>query len=165
MNLPNLTDPVFIAKVIDFIIFLAAIVWVWNRYLVKMLATQQAAENKIVADAEEHRAQAEASVAAAQAAIQQAKTDAVRMVAVGQAQAAKLVQDERANAQSHAQRIVAHANGELERERYRVRRELLEETVEQAHARASELAKRVIDRPKQEQLVDRLIGDLERARA
>lgn len=165
MNLPNMTDPVFIAKVIDFIIFVAAIIWVWNRYLVKQLAAQQEAENKIVADAQAHRSQAETGIAAAQAAIEQAKTDAVRMVAVGQAQAAKLVVDERAAAQSHAQRILSHANGELERERYRVRRELLEETVEQAHARAAELAKRVIDPAKQEVLVDRLIADLERTRA
>jgi F-type H+-transporting ATPase subunit b len=165
MNLPNMTDPVFIAKVIDFIIFIAAIGWLWNTYLVKQLVSHQEAQNKIVADAQAHRAQAETSVSAAQAAIEQAKGDAVRMVGVGKAQAAKLMADERQEAQEHAQRILAHAGGELERERYRVRRELLEETVEQAHSRAQELAKHVIDPSKQQILVDRLIADLERARA
>jgi F0F1-type ATP synthase membrane subunit b/b' len=165
MNLPNLTDPVFIAKVLDFIIFVGAIVWVWNKWLVKQLVAHQETQNKIVADAQAHRSQSEAAVTRGQAAIEQAKIDAVRMVQVGQAQAAKLVADERVEAHEHAQRILAHASGELERERYRVRRELLEETVEQAHTRAQELAKRVIDPPKQDILVDRLIADLERARA
>lgn len=165
MNLSNMTDPVFIAKVIDFVIFIGAIVWLWNKYLVKQLVSHQEAQNKIVADAQAHRTQAEASVTAAQEAIEHAKTDAVRMVGVGKAQAAKLIADERQEAREHAQRILAHAGGELERERYRVRRELLEETVEQAHSRAQELAKHLIDPPKQQILVDRLIADLERARA
>ncbi|MBV8339201.1 MAG: hypothetical protein JO343_04580 [Candidatus Eremiobacteraeota bacterium] len=165
MNVANLTDPVFIAKVIDFIVFVSAIIWLWNRYGVKMLVAHQEAQNKIVADAQAHRAQSEAAVTAAQGAIQQAKVDAVRMVQVGQAQAAKLIADERVEAQEHAQRILDHASGELERERYRVRRELLEETVEQAHTQAQELAKRIIDPSKQDVLVDRLIADLERTRA
>ena len=165
MILPNLADPVFIAKVIDFIVFIGAIVWLWNKAGVKALVAHQEAQNKIVADAQAHRSDAEAAILAAQSAVEQAKTDSVRMVAVGKAQAAKLVEDERAQAQAHAQRILAHAGGELERERYRVRRLLLEETVEQAHARAQELAKREIDPAKQQTLVERLIADLERAHA
>ncbi len=165
MNLPNLADPVFIAKVVDFIIFVGAIVWLWNKAGMKALVAHQEAQNKLVADAQEHRAKCEAAIAAAQAAVEQAKLDSVRMVAVGKAQAAKLIEDEHAEAQEHAGRILAHAGGELERERYRVRRELLEETVEQAHAQAQELAKREIDPAKQQTLVERLIADLERARA
>ena len=69
MNVANLTDPVFIAKVIDFIIFVSAIIWLWNRYGVKMLVAHQEAQNKIVADAQAHRAQSEAAVARAQGAI------------------------------------------------------------------------------------------------
>jgi F-type H+-transporting ATPase subunit b len=165
MNLPDLTDPVFIAKIIDFIIFVGVIVWLWNKAGVKALVAHQEAQNKLVADAQAHRARCEAAIASAQAAVEQAKTDSVRMVAVGKTQAAKLVEDEKAAAHEHAQRILAHAGGELERERYRVRRELLEETVEAAHAQAQTLAKREIDASLQQRLVDRLITDLERTRA
>ncbi len=165
MNLPNLADPVFVAKVVDFIIFVGAIVWLWNKYLVKLLVAHQEAQNKLVGDAEEHRVQCEAAIGAAETAVEQAKTDSVRMVAIGKTQAAKLIEDEKAEAHEHARRVLAHAGGELERERYRVRRELLEETVEQAHDQAQELAKREIDPGKQQILVDRLIADLERTRA
>ncbi|HEV2878203.1 MAG TPA: hypothetical protein VGW96_01375 [Candidatus Eremiobacteraceae bacterium] len=165
MDIPNLTDPVFIAKVIDFIVFVGAIVWLWNKVGVKALVAHQETQNKLVADAQLHREQAELAIAAAQRAIEQAKVDAVRMVSVGKAQAAKLIEDERAEALERAKRIVAHAGGELERERYRVRRELLEETVEQAHAQAQELAKREIDPAKQHALVERMMTDLERSHA
>lgn len=160
-----LSDSVFLAKVVNFIIFVGAIVWVYNKFGKPMLVAHQEAENKAVEDAVAHRAEREVAVAAAQRAIEQAKVDAVRMVEVGRAQAARLVEDERAAAREHAQRILAYANGELERERYRVRRELLEETVERAHARAQEMAKREIDPAKQHTLVERLISNLERARA
>ena len=165
MNMPDMTDPVFIAKVVDFVIFIAAIIWLWNRYGVKALVAHQEAQNKLVAEAQAHRDECEAAVAQAQHAVEQAKVDAVRMVEVGHAQAGKLIIDEKAAAQEHAQRILAHAAGELERERYRVRRELLEATVEQAHERAQELAKQTIDPARQQTLVERLIDDLERTRA
>ena len=165
MFITNFNDAVFIAKLIDFIVFATLIVWLFNKYGKAALIAHQEAQNKLIADAQAHRAQGEAAAAAAEASIEEAKSDSVRMVSVGQAQAAKLVDDARAEAQEHARRILAHAGGELERERYRVRRLLLEETVEQAHERAQTLAKREIDATKQQILVDRLVADLERARA
>ena len=165
MFISNFYEPVFIAKVIDFIVFVAAIVWVFNKYGKSALIAHQEAQNKLVADAQAHRAQCEAAIAAAQRAVEEAKTDAVSMVSVGTAQAAKLIEDARSEAVEHAKRIAAHASGELDRERYRVRRQLLEETVEQAHLKARELAKGEIDAAKQQVLVDRLMSDLERARA
>jgi F0F1-type ATP synthase membrane subunit b/b' len=165
MELPNLTDPVFIAKVIDFVIFVAAIAWLFNWKLKAALVTHQEAQNRIVEDAQAYREKCEASVTDANAAVERALADAARMIEVGKAQAARLVDEERAAARERAARILAHAGGELERERYRVRRELLEETVELAHTRARELAKREIDGAKQRALVERLLFDLERSRA
>lgn len=165
LGLPNMGDPVFIAKVIDFIVFISAIVWVFNKYGKAALIAHQEAQNRLVADAQAHRDQAEAAVAAARHAIEQAKIDSVRMIDIGRAQAAKLVEDERVQAREHAERILAHAAGELERERYRVRRELLEETVELAHGQAQDLARRDIGPTQQHTLVERLLRHLERARA
>jgi len=64
MSLPNLADPVFIAKLIDFIIFIGAIVWLWNKAGEKALVAHQEAQNRLVADAQAHRSQCEAAVAA-----------------------------------------------------------------------------------------------------
>lgn len=165
MFLSHFNDTVFITKLIDFVIFVALIVWLFDSKLKPALVKHQEAQNKIVEDAQAQRDQNEAAVAAARAAIDRAKGDSVRMVEVGNAQAARLIEAERASADAHAQRILAHASGELERERYRVRRELLEETVEQAHAQAQELAKHQIDSAKQQILVEQVINYLEHAHA
>lgn len=163
--MPSINDPVFIAKVVDFIVFVGAIVWLYNRYGKLALVAHQEAQNKAVADAVARRDAAEQSVGTARTAIEKARADAVRMVEVGQAQAARLLVEERAAAHEHAQRILAHAAGELERERYRVRRELLEQTVERAHHEAQALARRELDPDKQARLVEQLMGTLERSRA
>lgn len=160
----NILDAVFIAKLINFVAFVVAIVWVFNKFGKPALVVHQEAQNKLVTDATAQREKCEAAVAAAQRAIEQAKVDAVRMVEIGKAQAARLIEEERSAARAHAQRILAHAGGELERERYRVRRELLEETVEQAHGQAQELAKREIGPAQQHALVERVIANLERPR-
>lgn len=165
LDMSVLQDPVFIAKVVDFVIFVVALVWMWRRYGVGLLSAAQEAQNKIVSDAEAARADAEAKVAAAQASLDGAQGDANRMVEFGSLQALRLVADERAEAEEHAKRIIAHAGGELDRERYRVRRELLEETVEKAHEQARRIVATELDAARQRSLVDGLMTDLERAHA
>ena len=165
MTLPNLADPIFIAKIIDFVIFATGLWFLYNTVGKKQLIAAQEAQNKAFDDAvAECEAQGQA-VEAAQREVEQAKIDSVRMVEVGKAQAARLVDDERLAAEEHAKRILDHANGELERERYRVRRELLEETVERAHDEAQEMIKRELGPDRQRGLVEKLIAGLERSRA
>ena len=162
MSIANLADPVFIAKVIDFVIFVVALVWLWNRYGSPMLVAQQEAQNKLVEDAAANREQSEKALAEAQRALEGARVDSVRMVEIGAAHAARLVTDERSAAEELGKRIVAHANGELERERYRVRRELLEETVNKAHAQARELVAHELSPATQAGLIGNLVAGLER---
>jgi len=165
MFISHFNDAVFIAKLINFAVFVAAIVWLFNKYGKPALVAHQEAQNRIVEDAKKYREQSEAAVAQARGAIDQAKTDSERMIGVGEAQAKRLIEVERAAATAHAARILAHASGELERERYRVRRELLEETVDRAHRKAQELAKRDIDATRQQALVEQAISYLERSHA
>lgn len=161
MELNVLRDPVFIAKLVDFIIFVGAVIFVYRAWGNPWLVSRQEAQNKAVEDAEAELAQARAAVEAAQRAIEQARLDAARMVQVGKAQAERLLVEECAAAQEHAQRILAHAKGELERERYRVRRELLEETVERATSSARTIVQRELTPEKQRALVEGLLGGLE----
>jgi F0F1-type ATP synthase membrane subunit b/b' len=165
MFIAHFNDAVFLAKLIDFVIFISGIIWIYQRWGKAALINYQEKENKIVADALAYRDRSEAAVATAKANVDQATIDARRMVQVGDAQAARLVEAEIAAAREHAGRILAHASGELERERYRVRRQLFEETVESAHSQAQELARREIDPRKQQSLVERLIHRLEHGRA
>jgi F-type H+-transporting ATPase subunit b len=161
MDLTSLQDPIFIAKVIDFALLIGAIAFLYQRYGKGWLVAQQEAQNKAVEDAVAQRAAAENAVAAATQAILQAQLDAARMLEVGKAQAARLIVEERNAALEHAQRILAHANGELERERYRVRIELLEDTVERATSHARDIIKRDVTPAKQRELVESLLGSLE----
>lgn len=163
MDLSSLADPVFIAKVIDFVIFVVALVWLWNRFGLPMLEAQQEAQNKAVADAAAYREQSARSLEEAKQALEKAKLDSVRMVDIGSAQAARLVADERSAAEEHGKRIIAHASGELDRERYRVRRELLEETVDKAHAEATKLVARELSPASQQGLIGQLVSSLERS--
>jgi F-type H+-transporting ATPase subunit b len=163
VNLAAFADPVFIAKVVDFVIFVVVLVFVWNRFGAPMLVAQQEAQNKSVEDAAAYREQSDKALTDAQQALEKAKVDAVRMVDIGTTQAATLIAEERAAAEDHGKRILAHAAGELDRERYRVRRELLEETVDKAHAEAKVLVKRELSPEKQHELIGQLIDVMERA--
>jgi F-type H+-transporting ATPase subunit b len=162
VDLSQVASPVFIAKVIDFVIFVVALVWIWNRFGSPILVAQQEAQNKAVEDAAAYRDQCEKALGDAARALQKAKVDALRMVEIGEAQALRLVDEERAAAETHGARVLAHASGELERERYRVRRELLEETVDKAHAQAKELVRRELSPADQQHLIGQLVTALER---
>ena len=126
-----------------------------------MLAAQQEAQNKVVEDATAYREQSERALAETQKALDAAKLDAVRMVDLAKEHAALLIAEERAAAEEHGSRILGHARGELDRERYRVRRELLEETVNKAHAKARELVERELTPEKQHALIGQLVAVLE----
>lgn len=160
-----LVDAVFIAKAIDFVVFVAGITFVYLKWGQPALVAVQASQNKAVEDARTHREEAAESVAQAHAELERAKTDAARMVTVAHQQAERLHEQERSAAQEHAKRVIAHARGELDRERYRARQELLLDTVERAFARATDLARQEIDPATQAQLVGQLMAQLEAGRA
>lgn len=157
----NLTDAVFIAKVIDFVFFAATIAYVYLRWGQPMLVAHQETQNKQVEDAQAQRAAAADLVVARQQELEQTKRDGSRMVEVALQQAQHLVRSQKTAAQEHAQRVIVNAGGELDRERYRARHELLLDTVERAYRRATELARQEIDAAAQARLVERLMSEIE----
>lgn len=160
-----LRDPVFVAKIVDFVIFVIALVFVWRKSVAGQLESQQEKQNKEIEDAQLALVEAEAAIENARAALDMAGSDSKRMVEFGAAQADRLVIDSKAEAEEHAARVMAHANGELDRERYRVRRELLEDTVERAHQQARNIVADELDANRQRALVEQLLTDLERSHA
>ena len=165
MDTSVLRDPVFIAKIVDFVVFVIALVFVWNKAVAGQLESQQEKQNQEVEGAQHARVEAEAASENARAALDVAESDSKRMVEFGSAQAQRLVADTKVDAEAHATRVLAHANGELDRERYRVRRELLEDTVERAHEHARKIVADELDPPRQRALVEQLLSDLEKSRA
>lgn len=165
MDTSLLRDPVFIAKIINFVIFVVALVVLWQRLGAGWLTAQQEKQNKEVEDAQHALVEAEAAIENARAALDVAESDSKRMVEFGAAQAQRLVADTKVEAETHAARVTAHANGELDRERYRVRRELLEDTVERAHEHARKIVADELDASRQASLVEKLLSDLEKSRA
>jgi len=160
-----LRDPVFIAKIVDFVVFVIALVFGWNKYIARALENQQEKQNKEVEGAQHALVEAEAAIENARAALDITRSDSKRMVEFGAAQAQRLVADTKVEAEAHATRVLAHANGELDRERYRVRRELLEDTVERAHQHARKIVAEELDPARQRALVERLLSDLEKSHA
>jgi len=156
-----IADPIFIAKVIDFALLIVVIAFVYQRVGKAVLVAQQDAQNKAVADALAQREAAARAVDEAKQTVEQAKVDAARMIEVGHAQGQHLIAGANSEASEHAARIVAHANGELERERYRVRIELLEDTVERATSRAREIVTSELTPERQQQLIEGLLEKLE----
>lgn len=165
MDTSVLRDPVFIAKIVDFVVFVIALVFVWNKAVAGQLESQQEKQNQEVEGAQHALIEAEAAIENARAALDVAESDSKRMVEFGSAQAQRLVADTKVDAEAHATRVLAHANGELDRERYRVRRELLEDTVERAHEHARKIVADELDPPRQRALVEQLLSDLEKSRA
>ncbi len=157
----HLFTPDYIAKVVDFGLFVAFIVWMYGKYIKPALVAHQEAQNRAVEEGRAKRAQMAAAVEAARTAVEKAKRDASTMFSVAQQQAKSLIASERAREQERAQRIVAYAHGELARERYRVRHELLADTVERAYGQAREAIKRQLDDAGQRRLIEAFIRDLE----
>jgi len=157
----NLFDAVFIAKIVDFVVLVGALVFLYEKVLKAQLVRHQESVNKQVAEATEARARAEADVVAAQAELEKAGRDSTRMVEVAHQQAERLLAGQRTAAKEHAERVVANARGELDRERYRVRHDLLLDTVERAYARAKDIARREFDAAAQTRLVAGVMSELE----
>ena len=158
-------DAIFIAKLVDFAILVVGVSVLYRVAGNPVLVRHQEDQNRAVEEALVYGDRAGTSVEEAKAAVEKAKTDSVRMVELAHAQAQRLIADERANAHEHAERVVAHAQGELDRERIRVRRELLAETVQRAHAQAQEIVKNELTEAQQRELIDRFTNELEASRA
>jgi F-type H+-transporting ATPase subunit b len=161
----NLNDAVFLAKVVDFVVLIGAVTFLYQKWGRPWLESEQEKQNKQVEDAETQRQTAAELVVQRQQELEQAKADASRMLQVVLAQAERTVSSQESAAKEHAQRTIAHARGELDRERYRARQELLLDTVDRSYRRSKEIARTEIDPAKQALLVEAAVDALEARRS
>jgi F0F1-type ATP synthase membrane subunit b/b' len=146
------------------VVFVIAVVLIWNKYIAPGVKSYQAAKNAELAEAEARREHMRADCAAARASIEAAEADASMIRERAQSAAVhdrtKTVQE----ATAEAQRIVRNAEGELERARLAARARLRIEFIEKALAKArAEAGGRVSDTVNK-QLVDTTVDDLVRGK-
>jgi F0F1-type ATP synthase membrane subunit b/b' len=160
----NLEQLAMWSQIAGAVVFVIAVVLIWNKYIAPGVKSYQAAKNAELAEAEARREHMRADCAAAHASIEAAEADASMIRERAQSAAVhdrtKTVQE----ATAEAQRIVRNAEGELERARLAARARLRIEFIEKALAKArAEAGGRVSDTVNK-QLVDTTVDDLVRGK-
>lgn len=158
-------DYVEIAKwsdIISALLFLAVMVWLWNRYIAPAVLSAQENTNRQLAEAERHRDEAKAALEMLRTEIDGAKRDAqrIRQRAVEQSEheSATTIAD----AKEAGERALRGANGELERARAEARDRFRDELAEKALNLAHVDAERRVDTALNARLVDRFVASLDR---
>jgi F-type H+-transporting ATPase subunit b len=153
------------SQIVGAIVFLIAVVAIWNKWIAPGVKAYQAAKNAELAEAESRRERMRAAVAEARGEVERADADArtiqLRIVSTVEAERARILADARAE----AERIVRNADGELERARLAARDRLRIEFIEKALARARGDAVSRIDAALDERLVMKTLEDLTQGRA
>ena len=152
------------SQVVSSVVFLAALVFMWFKWLQPFVLAQQERSNQQIAEAERHRNEAKAALDALREEIDGAHLDATLIEQRAGEQAIHERQAVIAEANEAGERILHNAHGELERTRAAARQRLRGEFVEKALALARGDAGSRIDEPANVKLVDRFVTTLERGR-
>jgi len=150
------------SDVVSAILFVAVLVWMWNKFLTPAILASQERKNAELAEAERRRDTAKDDAVLAQSQLASADGDvrsigeraARDVAAVGE----KIVSEARAE----GERLIRNAGGELERSRSAARDRLREELV----ARALEIARSAagkLDEKTNARLVGDVVDSLERS--
>jgi F0F1-type ATP synthase membrane subunit b/b' len=142
------------SQIVAAILFVIALVVIWNKYLAPAVLASQARKNAELAEAEQRRDAARAEVEKAQAESAAADSDVRAISARAQGDAARLHEKILADARSEGEHAMLGAQGELERARTAAREKLRFDLIERAMEIARNAAVRLDDGTN-----DRLVGD------
>lgn len=152
----------FWSQIAGFVLFAAALVWVWNQWITPALGASAKASNDRVALAERHRDEMYAAVESLRHAIDGAKLDAQAMIE----RVNERVHHERdailAEAKDAGERSVRNAEGELARARMAAREQLREALATKALEIARTSANMRIDTTTNARLVQEFIERVSR---
>ncbi|HEY0613440.1 MAG TPA: hypothetical protein VGC96_02320 [Candidatus Elarobacter sp.] len=151
-----------VSQIAGAVVFLIAIVLIWNKYIAPGVKAYQAAKNAELNDAEARREHIRADVAAARAEVERADADAKEIAARSAAAAEHDLAKALAEAKADAERIVRNAEGELERARLAARDRLRIEFIEKALAKARAEAGGRVSESANTKLVEVTLEDLVR---
>jgi len=150
------------SQVVGFVLFAAATVWVWIKFLTPAIRTAQANTNRHIAEAERHRDEAKGALEALRHEIEGAKHDASLIRARGEEQARREASAIVAEAREAGERVLRNAQGELDRARTSAREAMRAEFAEKALHLALTDAPARVDAATNAQLVERFARSLER---
>lgn len=162
-----MTDALYIeisiwSQVVSSIVFIAALVYAWRRWLMPVFLAAQERSNAQIAEAERHRSEAKAALDLLREEIQSAGHDADLIAQRANAQAEHERQATIADANEAGERVLDDARKELGRARAAAAVRLRSELVAQALQVAREDATRRVGAAVDARVIDRFIGSLER---
>ncbi|MDQ2872883.1 MAG: ATP synthase F0 subunit B [Candidatus Eremiobacteraeota bacterium] len=141
------------SQVVSAILFIAAMVFIWVKYLQPAVLAAQESHNRQIAEAERHRNDAKAALDALQGEIGSAQADAEAIKQRALAQAEREHDAAVAEAKTAGERAVRNAGGELDRRRAAARMQLRTELLDKALDVAREQAAQRVDGPINARLV------------
>jgi F0F1-type ATP synthase membrane subunit b/b' len=148
------------SQVASSVLFLAVMVWIWNRFIQPAVLKAQENANAQIAQAERHRDQAKAALDALQGEIEAASRDAdaikQRCVVQARSEHDALIRE----AREAGERAVRNAQGELQRARQAARGRLRDELLEKALDTARVQAASRVDDPTNARLLQAFIASL-----
>jgi F0F1-type ATP synthase membrane subunit b/b' len=162
MNLNLLAQ---VSQIVGAVVFVIAMVLIWNRFIAPGVKSYQESKNAELAEAEARRERIRADVAVARAEVEHADADArtirERIDMSTAHERAKTLQE----AQAEADRVIRTAAGELERARLAARDRLRIEFIEKALAKARAQAPGRVSDAANAALVNATVDDVARGKA
>ncbi|HEY9086433.1 MAG TPA: hypothetical protein VIN40_10945 [Candidatus Tyrphobacter sp.] len=153
------------SQVVSAVVFMAALIYIWGRWLQPTVLAAQERSNRQIAEAERHRDDAEAALTALRAEIENAHADADLIRARANTYAEHERQAALAEAAEAGERALRNARAELDRARAAARLRLRVELADKALAVARSDAERRIDARGNARLVEHFLATLESARS
>lgn len=152
----------FWSQMVAFVLFVAAIIWVWQKSIEPAVASAQKASNERIALAERHRDEMLAAVETLKGGIQDAQRDGELMKERVVAQSTHERDAILADAKAAGERALKNAGGELDRARAAARESMRGQLAERALQIARGEAARSLDDGANARLVKNFVSSLER---
>ena len=149
------------SQVVSSIVFIAVLVYIWNRFLKPVLMAAQERSNRQIAEAERHRDEVKGALGALHEAIRSAGRDAELIAQRAELHGAREREAMLAEATESGERALRDAQGELERARAAARQQLRDDLVERALKIARDDATRRIGPSVDERLIEGFAGTLQ----
>ena len=149
------------SQVISSILFLGALVFIWNKWIMPVVLAAQAHSNGLIAQSERHRDEAKEALVALHEEIDTARRDAQLIGQRAEVHAQREREALLKDATETGERALRDAGGELERARAAARLRLRDELLERALQIARRDAVRRVDPALDSRLVERFVGSLE----
>jgi F0F1-type ATP synthase membrane subunit b/b' len=149
------------SQVVSSILFLGALVFIWNKWIQPVVMAAQERSNAQIAESERHRDEARGALNALREEIDSARRDAELIEQRAELHAQRERETILKEATEAGERALRDAGGELERARAAARLRLRDELLERALQIARRDAVRRVDPALDSRLVERFVGSLE----